>query len=1088
MTTDSLSEQTLVRTALEGLFSGDQRAAAHSLAAQARFETVGEGQVLMAEGAAADDLFVLCAGRLHVYGRDGSGALGLVASIEQAGQVVGEQAFIDDRKFRNATLIALQSGRVARIPGDAFREHLARDQAALARLSAIGTQQFEHRLSALALELDDSLGAALSQSAPRACQFDAGESLFTAGEPALHAFLIVSGQIGLTNPHNGKTEARLGRGLTLGVDAVASGGEHPLNAVALEPSEVVALSDVAISALLEQTAADAPAGGGFALGQGIQTSSTHVALSSTSRDLGGACITTDFLAPAGGVVRVKHYPERGQTYALIKGADVAAAQVIATPQGDRLLTLDPETGDVWGLSAPSDWTDLPRAIDLLLQRQQLSAIEQEAFARHGRLLIGDRAGGEGALSGMVCSCRAVTAIQLQDLAAEGASVDDMVARTGAGTVCGGCKDLLPLFTQTAQETLCWIAPETLPGGVVRVRLNFGSNDGNAEKKAELARLSRAKAGDFIRVSAMVRGQWLQRPYTLTDWDDSSLEITVKLEDRGQFSDWLRAAAPGDLVKVGTPEGHAYGIEGETRPLVFIVAGIGVTPALAAVRKLVGTRALDVRYVFRDPAEATGLSQLQSLAQAGEISLATFATGASGGAGGGRPSVDALIEDIDAMGPAQVVVCGPEGFNAPLREALAPLSNIEVFVEDFQETIGRGVNPGAGNGKGTAHAIRSPDFIPERPRESLFTRKTPGTMAEEAEDFLREFYRSERPGEDPAERLGTVREAIGTQGSWRKTAEELAFAAQVAWRNAPRCIGRLYWKGLHLRDGRDLQTADEIALALFEHMRFAFNGGAIRPAITVFDPSGQDGQAPRIWNPQLQLYAGYRLRSGQQVGDPGQNALTEAIMALGWEPSGSRFEILPLVIQGIDGRPRIFELPDDVRHEVPLSHPGYPAFSAMKLRWHAVPYVSDLRLDAGGITYPFAPFNGWFMNTEIAARNLTDHNRYDLLEPVAEAMGLDRRNDRDLWRDKALIMLNEAVIGSFDEAGVRLADHHNATRDFVEFCRAEQRAGREVFGEWMWLVPPVSASLSPLYQQPFANISVKPAYAYQRAVWKPAPTV
>ena len=1080
MTTDSLNEHNLVRAALESLFSGDQHAAAHSLAAQARIETVGEGQVLMAEGAAADDLFVLCAGRLHVYGRDGSGALGLVASIEQAGQVVGEQAFIDDRKFRNATLIALQSGRVARIPGDAFREHLARDKAALARLSAIGTRQLEHRLSALALELDDSLGAVLSQSAPRARQFDAGESLFTAGEPALHAFVIVSGQIGLTNPHNGKTEARLGRGLTLGIDAVASGGEHPLNAVALEPSEVVALSDVAIAALWEQTAADAPAGGGFALGQGIQTSSTHVALSSTSRDLGGACITTDFLAPAGGVVRVKHYPERGQTYALIKGADVAAARVIATPQGDRLLTLDPESGDVWGLSAPSDWADLPRAIDLMLQGQQLSAIQQEAFAQHGRLLVGDHAGGESSLSGMVCSCRAVTAIQLQDMAAEGASVGEMVDRTGAGTVCGGCKDLLPLFTQTAQETLCWIEPETLPGGVVRVRLNIGIGARATERSV----FETAKVGDFVRVSAMVKGHWLQRPYTLTDWDDSSLEITVKLEDRGQFSDWLRAAAPGDLVKVGTPEGHAYGVEGETRPLVFIVAGIGVTPALAAARKLAGTRTVDVRYVYRDPAEATGLSQLQSLARAGDISLATFVTGTDGEAVGQRPSAEALIDGISVMGPAQVVVCGPEGFNNPLREALASVADAEVFVEDFQETIGRVVNTGAA----TVHAIRPRGFIPDRARESLFTRKAPGTMAEEAEDFLREFYRSERPDDDPTERLDNVMEAIGTQGSWRKTADELAFAAQLAWRNAPRCIGRLYWKGLHLRDGRDLQTADDIARALFEHMRFAFNGGAIRPAITVFDHGGPEGQAPRIWNPQLQLYAGYRLRSGQQIGDPAQNALTEAIMALGWEPSGSQFEILPLVIQGSDEHPKVFELPHDVRHEVPLSHPGYPAFNAMKLRWHAVPYVSDLRLDAGGITYPFAPFNGWFMNTEIAARNLTDHNRYDLLEPVAEAMGLDRRNDRGLWRDKALIMLNEAVIGSFDEAGVRLADHHNATRDFVEFCRAEQRAGREVFGEWMWLVPPVSASLSPLYQQPFANISVKPAYAYQRAVWKPAPAV
>jgi len=1075
LTTESLSEQTLVRVALEGLFSGEQRVAAHSLAAQARFETVGEGQVLMTEGAAADDLFVLCAGRLHVYARDGSGALGLVASIEQPGQVVGEQAFIEDRKFRNATLIALQSGRVARIPGEAFREHLAQDKAALARLSILGARQLEHRLSALALELDGSLGEALAQSVPRALQFEAGESLFVAGAPARRAYLIVSGQIGLTNPHNGKTEARLGRGLTLGVDAVISGGDYPLNAVALEPTEVVELSGAAIAALSDEKGADAAPGIGLGLGQGIQTSSTHVALSSASRDLGGACITTDFLAPAGGVVRVKHYPERGQTYALVKGADVAAARVIVTPKGDRLLTLDPETGDVLGLSAPSDWADLPRAIDLLLRGQQLSAIQQEAFAQHGRLLVGDNTNGDSVLTGMVCSCRAVTAIQLQDMAAEGASVEDMVARTGAGTVCGGCKDMLPLFTQTAQETLCWIDPETLPGGVVRVRLNFG--DGANGPANSL--LSAAKVGDFVRVSAMVKGQWLQRPYTLTDWDERSLEITVKLEDPGQFSDWLRAAAPGDLVKVGTPEGHAYGVEGETRPLVFIVAGIGVTPALAAVRKLAGTRALDVRYVFRDPAEATGLSQLQSLARTGDISLTTFATGTSGEAGGQRPSVEALIDGIRTMGAAQVVVCGPEGFNSLLREALASITGAEVFVEDFQETIGRSVNTGAD----TAHTIRSPGFIPDRARESLFTRKAPGTMAEEAEDFLREFYRSERPDDDPTERLGTVMEAIGTQGSWRKTTDELAFAAQLAWRNAPRCIGRLYWKGLHLRDGRDLQTADDIALALFEHMRFAFNGGAIRPAITVFDHGAPEGQAPRIWNPQLQLYAGYRLRSGQQVGDPAQNALTEAIMALGWEPSGSQFEILPLVIQGSDGHPRVFELPLDVRHEVPLSHPGYPNFNALKLRWHAIPFVSDLRLDAGGITYPFAPFNGWFMNTEIAARNLTDHNRYNLLETVADAMGLDRRNERDLWRDKALIMLNEGVIGSFDKVGVRLADHHSATRDFVEFCRAEQRAGREVFGEWMWLVPPVSASLSPLYQQPFANISVKPAYSHQRAVWR-----
>ena len=32
---------------------------------------------------------------------------------------------------------------------------------------------------------------------------------------------------------------------------------------------------------------------------------------------------------------------------------------------------------------------------------------------------------------------------------------------------------------------------------------------------------------------------------------------------------------------------------------------------------------------------------------------------------------------------------------------------------------------------------------------------------------------------------------------------------------------------------------------------------------------------------------------------------------------------------------------------------------------------------GGITYPTAPFNGWYMVTEIAVRNFTDTYRYNL---------------------------------------------------------------------------------------------------------------
>ena len=46
---------------------------------------------------------------------------------------------------------------------------------------------------------------------------------------------------------------------------------------------------------------------------------------------------------------------------------------------------------------------------------------------------------------------------------------------------------------------------------------------------------------------------------------------------------------------------------------------------------------------------------------------------------------------------------------------------------------------------------------------------------------------------------------------------------------------------------------------------------------------------------------------------------------------------------------------------------------------------DLKI--GGITYPTAPFNGWYMVTEIAVRNFTDTYRYNLLEKLQKLLNL-----------------------------------------------------------------------------------------------------
>src|SRR5207248_46258 len=137
------------------------------------------------------------------------------------------------------------------------------------------------------------------------------------------------------------------------------------------------------------------------------------------------------------------------------------------------------------------------------------------------------------------------------------------------------------------------------------------------------------------------------------------------------------------------------------------------------------------------------------------------------------------------------------------------------------------------------------------------------------------------------------------------------------------------------------------------------------------------------------------------------------------------------------------------------------FAELGLRWHAVPAIANMRLTIGGVHYPLAPFNGWYMGTEIGARSLADQDRYDLLPVLAGRLGLDTSSEATLWRDRALVELNRAVLWSYEQAGVRITDHHTESRRFITHLEREERAGRPTPADWTWIVPPVSGAATPV---------------------------
>ena len=367
------------------------------------------------------------------------------------------------------------------------------------------------------------------------------------------------------------------------------------------------------------------------------------------------------------------------------------------------------------------------------------------------------------------------------------------------------------------------------------------------------------------------------------------------------------------------------------------------------------------------------------------------------------------------------------------------------------------------------------------RLRLTGRPKPLPLAQSAETFLRLLQKEKGAPHPSSQRLRKVSGEIKKTGTYSLTLPELRYGCRLAWRNSVRCIGRFFWTKLDVLDARRAATEEEIYEACLHHLRHATHQGAIRSTVTVFAPANSKGHGPRIWNYQLSRYAGYRNRKKQVLGDPAEADFTDLCIQLGWKPPKKRtaFDLLPLIISLPGKPPRLFPPPHAFTKEVPIRHPDSPFLNSLGLRWYAVPVVSNMQLTIGGLNFPAAPFSGWYMETEIATRNFGDEDRYNLLPEIARRLRLDTSRSSTLWKDRALVELNRAVLDSFTKAGVRIIDHHSAGASHLRFEKEEAKTGRQVNGRWDWLIPPLSGSLSRLWNRTYNPTEYSPNFLPQK---------
>ena len=76
-----------------------------------------------------------------------------------------------------------------------------------------------------------------------------------------------------------------------------------------------------------------------------------------------------------------------------------------------------------------------------------------------------------------------------------------------------------------------------------------------------------------------------------------------------------------------------------------------------------------------------------------------------------------------------------------------------------------------------------------------------------------------------------------------------------------------------------------------------------------------------------------------------------------------------------------------------------------------------------------------------------------------------------------------IVGSITNCGkqkqnVTIVDHHTAAESFMKHMETETRLRGGCPAEWIWIVPPTSGSLTPVFHQEMINYMLKPSFEYQ----------
>jgi len=643
------------------------------------------GSTILHEDETGDELYIILNGTVSIFKKGGTGQ-DIVLSKKSERQYFGEQAVLpggDNR--RTVSVSATTDDVLLRIAKEDFQAVLSQDNPLKERVRELGHEQTTAMLirqSALfrSIPFEDFVDGLYTE-----VSCTGRDIIFREGEPGDYLYFIVAGMVNIYREEAGgeRLLAQLSAGQCFGELALLENDPREVTAIAENEVTLLRVDGEKFVQLYEKTPdlqeymhtlqrAYLIQGRGFV----TQHSGTFLgmdAVMTVFRLLDGSTAVASMVI--------------GQHIFNMSFKDVDEDEAETVCYRDEKTTIERELAlvdkQIVSVNSKGIWPELGLVHHLVLERIALSAPQLESFTQTGSFDLEQNSVDDDD-EDIICHCLQITRKTLRAALEHGTGTAETLSKTtGAGTVCGSCMVHVREMAGDAQWTSVCVSK------VLRVTDNIRSF---RFKPLAAMDFQPTFAGQYVVVQAKIGSHWTERPYTLSSACNETRhrEITVKRVPDGLFSNWLFDERRSfSTIRLSDPQGHYYvNVDTQKQPLVFFVAGIGMTPALATARSILSKQSgqlLHIDYTASSAKDFAYREELQAMTD-GEpsISIKFRETRQDG-----RVTLKDVQQLVKRYPNAVFYICGPRGYQHAVQLYLtqchvhAGRINVEEFISPGQ---------------------------------------------------------------------------------------------------------------------------------------------------------------------------------------------------------------------------------------------------------------------------------------------------------------------------------------------------------------------------------------------------------------------